>query len=1543
MAPFATLRPDCPSSRVRPFGPARRVAQQRLGWLRRAAAAGTLTLAMLHGTPEATAQTPTFVGGEFQVNTFTTARQESAAVAMDADGDFVVVWQSINYNGADQDGDGAGIYAQRYDASGSAVGSEFQVNTFTTGDQANPSVAMDADGDFVVVWQSYGQDGSYDGVYARRYNADGTAPTTNGAEFRVNSFTTGTQAEPSVTMDASGAFVVVWESDNFSGVGQDGSLGGVYAQRYDASGNPAGGEFRVNATTENDQGQAVVAMDADGDFVVAWSSYNQDGSYGGVYVRRFNADGSAPSVNGSEFAVNTFTTGNQGFPSVAMDADGDFVIAWQSAGQDEPSYPSYGGVYAQRYDASGVAQGAEFLVNTFTTDTQGFPTVAMDTEGDFVVAWASYGQDASGTYGIFAQRYTSTGGLVGAEFQVNTFTTDTQNSPSVAIDAVGDFVVAWESSNQDGSDRGIYAQRFDAAAASSGSEFLVNTFTTGGQGSPAVASDADGDVVVVWTSDGQEGSGANLYAQRYDAGGNTVGAEFRVNSFTTSDPGSAAVAMDANGDFVVVWDAESETGEDAGGVFAQRFNADGSTPTVNGAQFRVNTFTTGNQEGPSVAMDDAGNFVVAWSSYGQDGEYGGIYAQRYDASGNTVGGEFLVNTTTTNGQLGPAVAMDADGDFVVAWESYGQDDPDVTYYSGVYARRYNSAGTAQGGEFLVNTFTANNQIDPAVGMDADGDFVIAWESLGQDDPSVAYNSGIYARRYNNAGAAQGAEFLVNTFTTNSQSSPAVGMDADGDFVVVWQSFAQDGDYYGVFAQRYASAGAAVGPEFQVNTETSASQDEPSVAMDDSGDFVVAWQSEGQDGSGRGVYAQRYDAVAPSTLSEVPSGDEFQVNTETSSDQREPAVASNADGDFVVAWQSRGQDDPSASTYEGIYAQRYSALGVPQGAEFRVNTFTSSRQLSPSVAMDADGDFVVVWSSNFQDDPGSPLSGVYAQRYDGAGVAQGSEFRVNTTTTNSQRDPAVAMDADGDFVVAWASFAQDGSDYGVYAQRYDASGNAVGSEFLVNTTTASSQTLPSVAMDADGDFVVTWESYGQDGSYGGIYARRYNADGTTPSVNGDEFRVNTFTTGNQNGSSVAMDASGAFVIVWQSRGQDDPSAPFDGGIYAQRYTAAGTPQGPEFLVNTTTTDGQRNASAAMDADGDFVVTWESEDQDGSDYGVYAQRFDALGTPQGTEFRLNIVTTDDQERPVVALDDAGDFVIAWQSDSQDGSADGVFAQRYALTQPTTGTGTIALDLQGAPGWRMLAQPSGTTLTTLLDPLWTQGVPGADAATTNPAVANVLIYDETDATPNEDVGFVAPATLEGATPGQGVIVFVFADDNFDGTPDPFPKLLSAPYTAPAGTIVPPLTFTDSGTPAADGWHLLGNPFAEPLSWDAALANVDVQSVDATVYVWDPKQNAYRTWNGTSGDLLGGEISGLQGFFVKATAASPAPAFLFSAADTGTLDGRTYSFYSRTGTPVKLALTLETAVGEARAFVEAGFGGEMGPDRKDGYLLAPLAGTYA
>src|SRR5262249_13053858 len=174
----------------------------------------------------------------------------------------------------------------------------------------------------------------------------------------------------------------------------------------------------------------------------------------------------------------------------------------------------------------------------------------------------------------------------------------------------------------------------------------------------------------------------------------------------------------------------------------------------------------------------------------------------------------------------------------------------------------------------------------------------------------------------------------------------------------------------------------------------------------------------------------------------------------------------------------------------VWAQRFNAPGQKQGPSLHVNTTTANDQLSSRVAIDPAGDFVVTWTSvPGQDGSGS---GRYAPRFHAAGVKKGTEFRVSTTTAGDQKNAAVAMDATGDFVVSWTGPDQNGK--GVFLQRYNAAGQKLGGEVRVNPMTTGDQQLPDVAMDAAGNYVVVYQNDVAPVSGGGLYAQRYNAAG-----------------------------------------------------------------------------------------------------------------------------------------------------------------------------------------------------------------------------------------------------------------------------------------------------------------------------------------------------------------------------------------------------------------------------------------------------------------
>ncbi|MBA5776303.1 cadherin-like domain-containing protein, partial [Stappia sp. F7233] len=395
---------------------------------------------------------------------------------------------------------------------------------------------------------------------------------------------------------------------------------------------------------------------------------------------------SLPAPVGGDRQVNTYVDGRQDRPSVAAFSDGGFVVTWGSLNQDGSNW----GVYGQRYEADGTAVGTVFQVNTYTADRQAFPSVAVLSDGGFVVAWESYLQDGSAD-GVYGQRFNASGTTVGSEFRINTYVASQQSRPSVAGLLDGGFIVTW-SSDQDGSFYGIYGQRYTASGAALGPEFQVNIYTTGSQFYSAVAALANGGFIIAWGSSGQDGSDYGIYGQRYNANGIAIGGEFRINTYTPSFQSGPSVTALLNGGFVVTWSSYLQDGSSYG-AYGQRFNANG-VPV--GAEFRVDDQVTGDQRNPDVTALQDGRFIVTWVS-DQEGSSYGIYGQLYDANGAVIGAKFQVNSNAEGRQYNPSVAALSDGGFVISWDSDGEGRPGY----GIFQKIYNADGTERIGPSYV--------------------------------------------------------------------------------------------------------------------------------------------------------------------------------------------------------------------------------------------------------------------------------------------------------------------------------------------------------------------------------------------------------------------------------------------------------------------------------------------------------------------------------------------------------------------------------------------------------------------------------------------------------------------------------------------------------------------------------------------------------------------------------------------------------------------------------------------------------------------------
>ncbi|MEA3226459.1 MAG: hypothetical protein U9Q07_10960 [Planctomycetota bacterium] len=385
--------------------------------------------------------------------------------------------------------------------------------------------------------------------------------------------------------------------------------------------------------------------------------------------------------------------------------------------------------------------------------------------------------------------------------------------------------------------------------------------------------------------------------------------------------------------------------------------------SVCAAEFQINTHTTYDQKNAAIAMDQAGGFVVVWSSYLQDGSSNGIFAQRFDPNCSPIGEESQINVTSSGNQAEPAVATDAAAGFVVTWHGPAPVEQDR---EDIFARRFDPNGGPLGDEFLVNSNTSDRQLYPSAALNNDGTFVVVWES--------------------------------------------VDFGADGDKAIC--------------GQLYDSNGVVLGSEFVVSGEPSVCR-YANVAADANGNFAVVWLD---DAGSNSIMARLFD---PNGL---PRTQAFEVNTVRFGSVTRPSIAMDSAGYFAVTWDG----DPDLARLDDIHARVFEPNGAPLGDQLLVNATIDGPQGHPQIAMSERAEFVIVWESRI--DPDVNERDIFVQRFDNFGEPLGAEFQVNTYSEGDQRYPVATLGGDGRFVIAWQSYAQDGSRYGIFAE----TGRMVGS-------------------------------------------------------------------------------------------------------------------------------------------------------------------------------------------------------------------------------------------------------------------------------------------------------------------------------------------------------------------------------------------------------------------------------------------------------------------------------------------------------------------
>ncbi|MFL6858509.1 MAG: calcium-binding protein, partial [Allosphingosinicella sp.] len=882
-------------------------------------------------------------------------------------------------------------------------------------------------------------------IRAQVFEADGTAVT---GAFKVNSSDAGAQTNAVVARLAGGGFVVAWEDRNPAA---DGSGSAIRFQAYSADDNPSGGEHLANTTAAFDQSLPSVAGLEGGGFVVTWSDASVSGTgTNGLDVRGqlFSAAGDAV---GGEFLVNTITNRSQTASSVVGLPGGGFAVAWEDdspqgeavSGQTTLDYGS--DIAIQIFNASASKVGGQQMVDdrtpgaVFTFNGSGRvtamnPSATLLPDGKIAVAWIDTYDQMVRTR-VLNGDGSPAGAVVDAGRQVGL----SNPAPAIAVLAGGGYAVGWSTTQSDvpgTSGQEVLARAFDAAGATQGAAFRVDTDTVGEQRAPAILGASDGGFLVAW----QDGATSDIRAQSFAASDGAIGdialsvgqigrnAVENVQAAIVSASGAAlndtysyelvadpAGAFRLEGDRLIVADTE----------LLHAFQGDSVALTLRA------TDPNGNVRTETIDVPLA---AAAASPL-------------YEAQPQFV---VAAQSASTLPQPGKLAALPGGG-FFATWV---QSDPANLSRMQVMGRAYASDGIA-GATVTVSSLAAPSNLEATATVLANGTLLVTW--------ATSTNADVKAQLLDPGGAKIGGEFFVNTSTAGSQFHAQATALAAGGFLVTWfdgGTTGGDASGGGIKAQLFTSAGVKQGGEILVNATTDGVQTSPSVAQLGTGDIVVAWTdaSAASDGSERAVRARILSA------SGQPAGPEFVVDTTSLHSQMAPTVAALPGGRFVVAWRDTSEGNGAAGQFDpsDIRAQIYDSQGHKIGAEFRVNTETFGAQGSQStfgavdIAVAPGGTFVMTWVDFGQANGDGDSSTVKGQLFAYDGSKLGGEFVVDEQGQGQQSLPFVAQLAGGDLVFAWWDVGGIAGEigYGVSGRRFHLVQPAEQSYHFVDGTAAS---------------------------------------------------------------------------------------------------------------------------------------------------------------------------------------------------------------------------------------------------------------------------------------------------------------------------------------------------------------------------------------------------------------------------------------------------------------------------------------------------------
>ena len=1110
--------------------------------------------------------------------------------------------------------------------------------------QMFPDIAMDAVGNYVVTWTSYGEtrygdSATESNIYARRFNARGDTISVG----LVNTDNLdGTQKWSSVDMDRKGDYVISWTSDNEDNYE-------IYAKRYTflqayTNGDAPASELDPNREDERAYYTEALTFNEFG-YLIDYKGkpiFFHSGDVNGVYTVENYADIEYKAV-GDSFIVNTTQLGKQEYSKVSMDANGNFIVTWESDDSTFNVAEKEYTIYAQKFfNNASLTQGNEtakdgnemaFSHPAVDGHSDRFPSVAMNSDGDWIIAWTCFPErdDTQSEIWHVVNRekpYDDHASPVITKFQAvspveqgDLFTYVYDNDGKRVTDENGNPVFTWKDNEQ----RYSVNENNEINAVDINGDITSNQPLNNPESPTYVYDDTtqkldvykpDGSTITkdvtitdelpyadftsngllnyIFTNDDETGQKEYAYTDTKDSYLDIGNGKIYNSDYKTQDMEyliSEDYALDENGEQVVALIVG----------FSEEMSHTGSSSVLNPSNWNIyRTDIEGNKvlvpiqgivdrEDSMFSVGDNGkNEIVIYIQPDEDGlpalEPGYTYefigsTNMEDMNKNPLDGSYTQwNYDKTNGKVGGTESTDFEMAVDVGIPT-SLDSGNVS----VDPEEFEASDLT--GDTLVNFVNQEGiQENSAVAMDQYGNYIVVWETdWTQEDKG---------------GSGTDANSDLNLYLYD-----------DGNLVAYSKKDLTHG-FRRIMAQMYDYDGNKVGQEFIVYTEKYTHQSSPDVAMDKFGNIVITWvelsdslDSHVSDSArgdqemvtldpyedGTNIFAVRYSVTYDDdyyVTNLVNNGDVFQVDNDVRGVKTTPKVAiDSSTGNFVIVWAN---EDYSSRDDVLKYDNNY-----------------------PNNEIDRFGIYARVYSFTTTDRQPNPL---YSLK-DYTGAYSTKPFLVNNADSIAQNNPSVAME-NGNLMVVWQDCGLKSTINGRTYQ-LDSGGKIVqvNDQVVISESGQYSKYTPSIDMDSKGNAVVAYSSNLQDGSEKGIYARTFKVDKdgklTLNGLNQPEFRVNSKTFDDQFEPVVGLGEDGRCVISWVSFGHEvsdyDASATsrYSYGVFAKWYddvfsNAAARQNEKDIQINSLIYGSQFQQDISVNGKGECVFTWTGPGDLGHNY-------------------------------------------------------------------------------------------------------------------------------------------------------------------------------------------------------------------------------------------------------------------------------------------------------------------------------------------------------